>query len=72
MEEIFVNISNKTKQGAELIFNSALKTQNPQKMLKILQEYTDSCQNEEERNFIRFYFKFRMEQMLNDSNNDKW
>lgn len=68
MKEIFANISTETKLGAELIFKSALKAQNPKKMLKILNEYTNSFSGEEQ-DFIRFYFNLRMEQMFNESNN---
>ncbi len=68
MKEIFANISTETKSGAELIFKSALKAQNPEKMLKILNEYTNSFSGEEQ-DFIRFYFNLRMEQMFNESNN---
>jgi hypothetical protein len=60
MKEIFANISTETKSGAELIFKSALKAQNPEKMLKILNEYTNSFSGEEQ-DFIRFYFNLRME-----------
>jgi len=60
MKEIFANISTETKLGAELIFESALKAQNPKKMLKILNEYTNSFSGEEQ-DFIRFYFNLRME-----------
>ena len=71
MKEIFTNISNEIKQGAELVFNGALNTHDPIKMLEILNEYTNACSNEEEQDFIRFYFNLRMEQMFNDSNNVK-
>lgn len=72
MEEIFINISNEIKQGAKLVFDAALKTQNPITMIKILDEYTKNCLNEEEQDFVRFYFNLRMEQIFNDSNNVKW
>lgn len=69
MEEIFTNISEGTRQGAKLVFDGALKIGNPLKTLEMLNEYTKSCLTDEERDFIRFYFNLRMEQMLNDSNN---
>lgn len=72
MEEIFTNISDEIKQGAELVFDAALKTQNPIKMVRILDEYTKNCLNEEEQEFVRFYFNLRTEQIFNDSNNVKW
>lgn len=72
MEEIFTNIPDEVKQGAELVFNAALKTQNPIKIVRILDEYTKNCLNEEEQEFVRFYFNLRMEQIFNDSNNVKW
>ena len=69
MKEIFTNISNEIKQGAELVFNGALNTHDPIKMLEILNEYTNACENEDEKEFVSFYFRLKMEQMLNDSDN---
>jgi hypothetical protein len=35
-----------------------------------MESYIASCENEEEKEFIRFYFNMRMEQLLNEGNND--
>ena len=71
MVEIFANIPERVKQGAELIFNAALKTHDAIKMTTMLNDYVNNCIDEEEREFINFYFNLRMEQMLNESNNVK-
>lgn len=71
MVEIFSNIPEQVKQGAELIFNAALKTHDAIQMTTMLNDYVNNCIDEEEREFINFYFNLRMEQMLNESNNVK-
>ena len=68
MTEIFTNIPDTVKQDAEFIFNIASQ-QNAIKMLEILNEYTNACENEDEKEFVSFYFRLKMEQMLNDSDN---
>jgi hypothetical protein len=40
-------------------------------IVKILNDYTNTCIDEEERDFVNFYFNMRMEQMLNGNDFDK-
>ena len=70
-EEIFTNISDTLKQRAEFIFNMALRQHSPQSMVKTLNNFTNSCINEEEKQFVEFYFNLRMEQLLNGNNNNQ-
>lgn len=70
-EEIFTNISDTLKQRTEFIFNIALKQNNPQSIVKILNNFTNTCINEEEKQFVEFYFNLRMEQLLNGNNDNQ-
>ena len=69
MVEIFTDISDTTKAGAEMIFNIASQL-NPTKMAELLNNYTNVCP-ENEQEFVRFYFNMRMRQIMNESDNDK-
>ena len=60
-EEIFQDISKEFKACAEFIFNMALRQHNPQSVVKTLNNFTNSCINEEEKQFVEFYFNLRME-----------
>ena len=70
-EEIFQDISKEFKACAEFIFNMAARQTNPQSALKILNNFTNICVNEEEKQFVEFYFNLRMEQLLNGNNNNQ-
>ena len=69
MVEIFTDISDTTKAGAEMIFNIASQL-NPTKMAELLNNYTNACP-ENEQEFVRFYFNMRMRQIMHESDNDK-
>lgn len=69
MIEIFEDISEEIRQTVEIIFNKALETKNAVKMVEILDNYTNNCKTDREKEFSRFYFNLRMEQMFNESNN---
>ena len=70
MIEIFENIPAEVKKQTELIVNFIFSYLEPEAGLKFLNNYLTTCQNEEEEEFIRFYFNLRMEQLLNENNND--
>ena len=70
MTEIFTNIPEEVKQQTELIANFIFSTLEPEAGLKFIESYIASCKNAEEKEFIRFYFNMRMEQLLNENNND--
>ncbi len=71
MIEIFPNIPQEVRNSAAMMFDLASMQHNPLKMVQMLNEYTNTCENEEEIEFLRFYFNLRMEQMKNESDNDK-
>ena len=70
MVEIFTNIPEEVKKQTELVANFIFSTLEPEAGLRFMESYISSCENEEEKDFIRFYFKIRMEQLLNENNND--
>lgn len=70
MVEIFTNIPEEVKKQTELVANFIFSTLEPEAGLRFMESYISSCENEEEKDFIRFYFKMRMEQLLNENNND--
>lgn len=71
MIELFADLSDEVKRRNEYIVDFAIKTFEPQQCFNFLSSYAHSCENEEEKQFIDFYFQLRMEQILNESNNDK-
>ena len=71
MIEIFDNIPTKVKENAEMVFDLALHFHSPTAIAKFLDEYANSCQNEEEHEFVNFYFNMRMAQLLNEDFDDK-
>lgn len=70
MTEIFANIPEEVKKQTQLVANFIFSQLEPESGLKFIENYISSCENEEERDFIRFYFNMRMEQLLNENNND--
>ena len=65
MIELFTNIPEEVKTQTELVANFVFNTFDPESGLKFIQNYISSCQDEEEQEFIRFYFNMRLEQFLN-------
>lgn len=66
MQEIFENISDQTRQLAETAWTIAMAQDNPIKaanFLNTVTNYYDQRMNEEEIEFLRFYFNMKMEMM---------
>lgn len=66
MIELFPDIPERVRKQTAFIVDIALSKNDPLSAVKILNEYTNSCYTEEERNFVQFYFKMKMEQMKNE------
>lgn len=64
MTEIFENIPEFVKENAKSAFELAMHFHNPIQIANFLNEYTNSCQDEEEKEFVEFYFKMRMAELL--------
>ena len=72
MTELFSNISDVSKQNAEFMFNMAIKQPTIAAAAQMLHEYTETCYDEEEKQFVEFYFNMRLEQLANEtSSSDK-
>ena len=56
MVEIFTNIPEEVKKQTELVANFIFSTLEPEAGLRFMESYISSCENEEEKDFIRFYF----------------
>lgn len=68
MIELFSDISPRLKENAEFIFDMALRQKNLYETAKILQNFTQLIEDDNEREFVEFYFNMRMEQIKNDNN----
>lgn len=66
MQELFPNIPESVRKNTEFIFDMALRQKNLLSMVNTLNEYTNTCSSEEEKEFVEFYFNMKMEQMLNE------
>lgn len=66
MIELFPDIPEQVRKNAEFMFEMALRQKNILSTIKVLNEYTETCSSEEEKEFVEFYFNMRMEQMLNE------
>ena len=66
MQEIFENVSERTKEIAEIAWRLAVSQSNPIDAANFLNDvtnYYDKILTEEEVNFLRFYFNMKMELM---------
>lgn len=64
MQEIFENISDETKELADVAWRLAMSQRNPidaAKFLDSVTNYYDKIMTEEEIEFLRFYFHMKME-----------
>lgn len=72
MIELFTELPDNVKRQAEKFVDMTLQNDDPFDIVNILNEYTNSCQSEEEREFIQFYINMRLEEMKNGSFSPKW
>ena len=72
MTELFTELPDNVKRQAEKFVDMKLQNDDPFDIVNILNEYTESCQSEEEREFVQFYINMRLEEMKNGSFSPKW
>lgn len=72
MIELFADLPEEVKRKTELIIDFIISHFEPQQGIDFITNYANSCADEQEKQFIKFYFSLRMEQILNEGNNDKW
>lgn len=66
MIELFEDIPEKTLKQAEFVFDMAIKSSTLLSAVNVLKNYTESCSNEREQEFVEFYFKMRMAELTNE------
>lgn len=68
MIELYPNISEELREQAKVMFN-LIHDANPETAAHMLHDFTNrSGRTEEEKDFLEFYFKLRLEMMNNDNN----
>jgi len=72
MTELFTELPDNVKRQAEKFVDMTLQNDDPFDIVNILNEYTNSCQSEEEREFVQFYINMRLEEMKDGSFSPKW
>lgn len=70
MTEIYPNITEETRRLTAAAFDLALAQKNPVRGTKVLENYLQTLKSDEEKEFANFYFNLKMEQLVNESNND--
>lgn len=71
MIELFSNISQNTRKRAEAMFKIALAQPTLLKTVQTLHNYTELCTNDEEKEFVEFYFNMKLEQLQNGDNDNQ-
>ena len=71
MVEIFKDIPQSVKDRAEFIFDITIGSKYIPDVVKVLNDYTNSCVNEEEKEFVQFYFNLRLQELLNGNISNK-
>jgi len=71
MTELFTNIPESVKKQTELFVDLTFKNEDPFEIVNVLNEYTENCKNEEEKEFVRFYINMKLEEMKNGSFSSK-
>ena len=66
MTELFPDISEKVRSNAEIAWRLAQTFHNPVSVAKFLKDYTEAALNDEEREFLQFYFNLQMELLKNE------
>lgn len=70
MTELFTNIPEHVKQQAKAWVDLAFHQTNLLDGAKMIKEYHDACFTDEEKDFVDFYFRMRLEQLKNEDSND--
>ena len=71
MVEIFAELPQEIKDSITKIIDILVDNYNPKDCVSIINEIINTTENEEEKDFIRFYFNLKVEQLNNEGNNDK-
>ena len=67
MVELFANIPQYVKDQTKFWVDLALHQTDLISGVKMVADYAKTCQNEEERDFIDFYFNLKMQELINEN-----
>ena len=70
MIELFTDVPQYVKDLAKGWVDLALQQSNPLKTVQIMNDFTNSCLTDRDKEFVEFYFQLRLEQLKNENNND--
>lgn len=73
MEELFPNVRTEFKKQVAFLVDMAAYQENLFEAVKMIKNFSDSCINEDEKDFIDFYIKLKLlQEQDNESNSDQW
>ena len=70
MKELFPNVPNYVRRQTEFWVDMASRADSLIEALKIIKNYIDTLDDEENKNYVMFAFTIKMESIKNESNND--
>lgn len=70
MIELFPNVPQHIRDLTKEWVDLALRQSNPFEGVKMVSNFANSCSTEEEKEFVDFYFRLRMEQLRNEDDSD--
>lgn len=76
MTELFADVSERFKKQANFLIDRALQQDNLYEAVKMIKEFSDTCVNESEKDFIDFCLKLKVLQqngeVEDESSSDQW
>ena len=76
MTELFPDVSVRFKKQANFLIDRALQQDNLYEAIKMIKEFSDTCVNEPEKDFIDFCLKLKVLQqngeVEDESSSDQW
>lgn len=70
MVELFDELSAEVKQAITNVIDLLIQHYSPQNCINVINELIDTTENEDEKEFIRFYFSLQMERLNNENSTD--
>lgn len=71
MVELFTELSQEIKDGIRMYVDSILEDFQLLSAAKVISEFANSCNDEEEQNFVDFYFNLKLEEMQMNNRKEK-
>lgn len=71
MIELFPDVSVTFKKQARFIIEQALYQKDIMTSIQMIKEFSDTCINESEKDFIDFYLNLILMETINESNSDQ-